>query len=122
MSRNASILVERLGLANAIQLAKAAGGTRIGVPTSLTGFRHHSDALQLRVGEELASLLVKHFGGTRIYVPRMAPRPPVDTRLVIRLTKRGWSASRIARKLGCSDRTVHAKRAAFARANPQETK
>lgn len=109
-----SPLAHRLGQENLDRLASILGGTQIAVPVSLTASAFNAGTLRQRVGDELFALLVFHFGGTRIYVPQATRRTgqdPVDPKRIATLTKRGWSATRIARKLGCSERTVKAWRA-----------
>lgn len=106
-----SVIAARLGVENAERLASIAGGTRLHVP----GILANAGRLKLRLGDDLAILVVLHFGDSRLYVPlsltgRGATARKVDARTVLRLTRKGWSASRIARKIGCSDRTVHAIR------------
>jgi DNA-binding NarL/FixJ family response regulator len=103
-----SVIVDRLGHENAQRLADVAGGTRLSVPAQLA----NGARLRLLLGNDLATLVILHFGGLgRVYVPTMKLSPKVDARTVRRLSKRGWSASRIARELGCSERTVHTHRA-----------
>jgi len=109
-----SQLAQRLGPENFGRLVQIVGGTEIAVPVSLTGSAFNAGTLRQRVGDELFALLVFHFGGTRVYVPqanRRTGHDPVDPKRIATLTKRGWSATRIARKLGCSQRTVKAWRA-----------
>jgi len=110
-----SLIVDRLGKDRADLLSTRVGGTRVFVPNSIDD---HSGKLRDRLGDDLFGSLVFHFGGTRLYVPRpendrRTGQEPVDDRRIASLTKRGWSAARIARKLGCSDRTVHGRRAKF---------
>lgn len=103
-------LVERLGEDNAGKVIAALGGTRILVPDKL----EHGDApkrLELLVGRELAILLVLHFGGTWVYVPRLAPAGRLSLSRVVRMTRAGKSANSIARASGCSDRAVYLRRA-----------
>jgi len=109
MTDPANLLVERLGIENARVLAGLAGGTRLSVPAQTS----NAARLQSLVGEELAILLILHFGGLgRVYVPRLGKSlAKVDERAVMRLSRRNWPASRIARKLGCTERTVHSIRA-----------
>ncbi len=115
MTKRSALIVERLGSANADRLSAIAGGTRLHVPLHVTtpasGGRDGFKRLALLVGEDLAILLVLHFADTRLYVPTGQPNRPVDAKAVSRLTKRGWSAARIARKLRCSDRAIHEARA-----------
>lgn len=118
MTRTATILVERLGLERAERLAAIAGGTVVSVPAQL------ANAARLRsvLGDDLATLVVLHFGGLgRVYVPRMKRALIVDRITVRRLSRKGWSACRIARHLGCSERTVYLKRAPKKRrSNPRK--
>jgi hypothetical protein len=65
ISRPASALVDRLGAENAARLSAVAGGTRLWVPSTLTD----SDRLRKRLGDQLAVLMVLHFGGGRVSVP-----------------------------------------------------
>jgi Homeodomain-like domain len=107
MSARAFVIAERLGQANAERLAVLVGGTSITIPDRLSA----ASALRARIGDDLAVLVVLHFGGLeRIYVPRLAHSGPVDDRAVARLTNRGWSAKRIARKLECSERAIYSAR------------
>lgn len=116
MTSRSALIVDRLGRENAAKLSRIAGGTRLHVPgqlaTPATGGRNGFERLTRLVGPDLAVLLVLHFGDSRLYVPTSRTGRPVDAKVVARLSRKGWSASRIARKLGCSDRTVHAKREA----------
>jgi len=117
MNRTETILVERLGLERAERLAAIAGGTTVSVPAQL------ANAARLRafLGDDLATLVVLHFGGLgRVYVPRMNRGSRVDAKVVLRLSRKGWSASRIARRLGCSERTVHKKRAQIRASQPRK--
>lgn len=115
MTRKAAIIVDRLGPDNAARLSRIAGGTRLHVPSRVeapsTGGRDGFKRLERLLGYDLAVLVVLHFGDSRLYVPRADRSDPVDVKTVARLTRRGLSASKIAKKLKCSDRTVHAKRA-----------
>lgn len=105
MSRRPGIIVERLGADNAKRLSSIVGGTRLSVP----GLLANADRLKRLVGDDLAVLLVLHFGDSRFYVPTGGPRAPVETAKVKRLSAKGHSSARIARALGCSERTVDAK-------------
>lgn len=111
-----SILAERMRPEDIDSLARIVGGTQITVPASLTASAFNAGTLRDRVGDRLFALLVFHFGGTRIYVPqaettRRTGQDPIDPKRIASLTKRGWSATRIARHLGCSERTVRGWRA-----------
>jgi len=116
LSRPRSLLVARLGQAQAEQLSTIAGGVQIWIPDNLTTSAHNAGTLRARVGDALFALLVFHFGGTRIYIPQAgdgskSSNRKLDNSRINRLTKQGWSASRIARHFGCSDRTIYARRA-----------
>lgn len=111
-----SNLEDKLGEENARKLSALVGGTQITVPDNLTASVFNAGRLRERVGDGLFALLVFHFGGIRLYVPQLAQdrrtgQDRIDPKAVERLTRRGWSAARIARKLGCSNRTVYKCRA-----------
>jgi hypothetical protein len=103
-------LVDRLGEENAAVVVKALGGTRVAVPDRLDHGRPPSRLEQL-FGAELAVLLVLHFGGTYLYVPRLEEPGRLTLRRVVRMTRAGKSANAIARALRCSDRAVYLRRA-----------
>lgn len=108
----ASTIAERLGRDNAERLSSIVGGTRLHVPVDLT----KSDRLRRLLGDDLAVLVILHFGDSRLSVPltvhgRGAQGKPVDPRKVKRLVGKGWSSSRIARHLGCTERCIETKRA-----------
>jgi hypothetical protein len=112
ISRPASELTARLGPENAAKLSAAAGGTKLWVPGNLA----NAGRLRGLLGDDLAVLLVLHFGGARVSVPlstngRGAQGKRVDPKRVKRLIGRGWSDDRIARHLGCSGKTVFNHRA-----------
>jgi hypothetical protein len=117
VNRPPSLIAKRLGPEQAERLSAIAGGTQLTIPDSLTPRLDIRQPLRERLGDDLFALLVFHFPGARLYVPQCrtdtAPHrnKGIDQAEVARLTKRGWSVSRIARKLGCSDRTVSTKRA-----------
>jgi hypothetical protein len=112
MTTRPSAIVKRLGHEQAAALSAIVGGTKIDVPGNLTSSAFSVGRLRKRLGDGLFALLVFHFGGTRIYVPQVdAGRARIDGAKVARLTQRGWSAARIARKIGCSDRAVYRSRA-----------
>lgn len=109
MTRRTS-LVATLGQETAAVLAERCGGRRLIVPAEVSRIEYLARVVGSR---EVATLLVFHFAGCRLYIPvAHAPgeRRAIDDRKVARLDRKGWSASRIARKLGCSDRTIHAAR------------
>jgi len=111
-----TMIADRLGADHAARLSAIVGGTRLYVPPVLTD----AGRLKRTVGEPLAILLVLHFGGSRIKVPTGTgaggAQGAVDPKQVARLLRKGWSNSRIARKLRCSERTVERKRAVLRRA------
>lgn len=106
MSRRGFIIANRLGEAKAAQLSALVGGTRIAVPANLS----NGDRLKRRIGDDLAILVILHFGGTSsLYVPVLERATVVEIEKVRRLAKSGHSAAAIARKLRCSERTITAK-------------
>jgi hypothetical protein len=114
VTERVSALVERLNRANAERLVAISGGTRLHVPGRLA----NAGRLTKLLGEDLAILVVLHFGDSRLAVPLTldgpgGPRKPVDLRKLKRLVAKGWSSARIARELQCSERTIYAKRAAL---------
>lgn len=110
-----TVIADRLGSEQAARLSAIVGGTRLYVPPVLTD----AGRLKRTVGEPLAVLLVLHFGGSRIKVPTGTgaggSQGTVDIKRVARLLRKGWSNSRIARKLGASERTIERKRAILRR-------
>lgn len=107
MTIRRTLIVARLGQDDADRLSQIAGGSRLHVPGQL----RNADRLKRLLGDELAIRVVLHFGDSRMYVPKPRRSDPVDVKAVARLTNRGLNARAIADKLGCCDRTVHAKRA-----------
>lgn len=107
-------LVALLGQDHVDTLSKAVGGTRLYVPKHFGrppgGGRDSSDRLVELFGEPLAILLVFHFGDSRIYVPKGSTSGPVDVGKMNRLSRR-MSQRQVARRLGCSERTVEKHRA-----------
>ena len=108
------MITQRLGSDHAAELSRIVGGTRLHVPSRVeapsTGGRDGFKRLSALLGYDLAVLMILHFGDSRIYVPRGTKSKPVDIRLVARLSRRGMSASRIAQRLNCSDKTVYSAR------------
>lgn len=116
-----SQLADALGMAAVNRLAGMVGGRALRIPglgsdpVSVAGRKR----LIALVGIDLAENLITAFARTRVYIPR-GPSPhnsrakPIDCRKVDRLTKRGHSAATIAARLGCTERTVYAKRAQLA--------
>jgi hypothetical protein len=75
------------------------------------GGRDTRRRLDLTFGESLAILLVFHFGGTVLHIPKRAGTNPLDKQKLKRLAKRrDLSANVIARKVGCTRRTVEKQR------------
>lgn len=107
-------LVALLGRENVERLADVAGGTRLFIPRNYgkppRGGRDTTERLNGLVGPELAILLVFHFGGEAIYVPRLKPADPIDPAKLKRLERKGLSAREVALQLGCCARTVEKHR------------
>lgn len=110
-----SDLLNLLGKANVEHLADVVGGRRLRIPKHPgkppNGGRDGLKRLTLLVGDELALLLIFHFGDSTIYVPRPKRAEPVDPKAVARLTRRGLSVPEIVVVLGCAERTVFKHRA-----------
>lgn len=98
-------IAARIGEERARVLSERVGGMRLYVPGSTQTGR--ANALAALVGEELAVVLIIHFAEQRLYVPVRHLPANVDRGTVMTLTEKGWSANRIARFLGCSDRTIY---------------
>lgn len=108
-----TVLADRIGEANALLVIAAAGGERIAVPALLDAGNCPSTFAR-RFGPEIGVLLILHFGGSAIYIPHGRKQwkgAKAATSDVVRMTRRGKTASQIAKTLGCSERTVYAKRA-----------
>lgn len=103
-----------LGDEHLATLSRVVGGTRLYIPMNFGapphGGRDTSKRLVALFGEPLALLLVFHFGGGRIYVPKTEGAKPVDVGKLKRLSRR-LSARQVARRIGCSVRTVEKHRA-----------
>lgn len=99
-------LVNLIGKDKTVTLAAARGGTTMCVPETITP----GCALARIVGVEAARALRDFFGSQEaLYVPRGAAGSNsrrIDYGLVAELSARGWSARRIARRVGCSVRQV----------------
>lgn len=109
-----NLLEARLGEPRAGLVIERAGGHRLVIPAQLRDNEREVSALEKLLGRELAIILVIHFGGETIYVPNKGTAGggrKVSLELVIEETVAGRSAREIARLAGCSDRTVHARRA-----------
>jgi hypothetical protein len=125
VTTSGAVLVDRLGRDNAERLVAISGGRRLSVPSRLAGRAHARLAALL--GEDLAILVVLHFGDSRLSVPLSLDGPggartPLDARKIRRLAARGWTTARIARELNCSERAIHAKRAAYRLRTPSRTR
>lgn len=107
-----TLLAARLGPERAAIVIEAAGGQRLAIPASLEA-NSAPRSLERLLGRELAVALVLHFGGSTVYVPngRGTGAARVKLSRVVRLTRNGRSAREIAAHLGCSERTVYARRA-----------
>lgn len=104
-----TLLAARLGPERAAVVIDAAGGQRLAIPASLEEGKPPR-ALERLVGRELAVVLVLHFGGSLLYVPR-GRNGSAKLAAVVRMTRAGKSANVIARRLKCSCRTVYSRRA-----------
>ena len=101
-----SRLAATIGPKSLANLAKLVGGTRLYVPLDFD----KANRLRSRIGDDLAILLIFHFAGSRFYVPTLKPPAKPSRRQIIALTQAGRSAPEIARRIGCSDRTIHTHR------------
>jgi hypothetical protein len=111
-----SDLLKLLGKENLDRMSAILGGTRFFIPRHYgkppTGGRDSSVRLKRLLGEPLAILLVFHFGGSEISVPLPNGRQPLDRPRLARMSRRrDLSASTIARRIGCTRRTVERCRA-----------
>lgn len=108
-----TLLARRLGPERAAVVIEAAGGQRLAIPATLEE-NAAPRSLERLLGRELAVALVLHFGGSTVYVPNRAlagGARRVKLSSVVRMTRNGRSARYIAGRLGCSERTVYARRA-----------
>lgn len=112
-----SALADALGPRAVAVLALRAGGRVLRIPSlgSHPAMLDRQTVLVRLVGVELAADLITHFANSRVYIPKgpsahNSRSNPVDLNKVAKLTRQGLSAHAIARKLGCSERTVYAKR------------
>lgn len=101
-------LSARLGDEDAERIIQVAGGRRLSIPEGLE--KYDTRQIEKLFGRELSIKLILHFGGRTIYVPRNGMSKKVSLRRVVYWTKRDKSASWIAQRLGCSDRTVYSCR------------
>lgn len=88
-------LVRLIGEPGTLMLIELHGGTRITIPAGA------DTKLAREVGVDAAAALFGHFGHERVFVPLVKAW---RTRLYRR---RGMSIAEIARKLGCTENTVH---------------
>lgn len=105
-----------LGQVEFNRLCDLAGGTRVHIPKHYgkppNGGRDTSRRLKAQFGESLSLLLVFHFGGEVVSIPKRQGSGPIDRRKLKRLSKRrDLSANNIARIVGCDRRTVEKYRA-----------
>tara|TARA_R110000787_G_scaffold26344_27_gene73759 strand:+ start:704 stop:1093 length:390 start_codon:yes stop_codon:yes gene_type:complete len=98
------------GLAAALKLAEAYGGTRLHVPKRV----NPAHPLFRALGPEAAAWLVENYGGDRVDVPLgpLANDRQRRTR-IRRLIEENASERDIARAVGITDRTVRRHRAAI---------
>lgn len=106
-----NLLEQRLGPAKAAKVIERLGGCRLRVPDRLERDDDRVTKLERMFGRDIAVLIVLHFGGQSLYIPHGGARTWSKVEDVVRFTKSGKSAAFIARKLGCSDRTVYSLRA-----------
>ena len=104
-------LADRLGPERAETVIRAAGGSRLAIPSRLED-GGAPRALERLVGRKIAIALVLHYGGTVIYIPQADQARGEKLKLgdVVRMTRSGKSAATIARRFGCSERAVHYRR------------
>ena len=95
-------LLELLGPEGLAALSAARGGRRVYIPRMITPAHWLVEA----VGLEAAKLLVFHFGGCRICVPRKPP-PEARDACVRELRRAGRSVAKIASYTGLSERWVY---------------
>jgi hypothetical protein len=88
------------------KLCKQCGGTRIYIPRTM-----RPDALLSQsIGSEACCRVIAKSAGERIYIPkdgRFSARKRRWQAEVVALHAKGFSAARIARRLGCSERLVY---------------
>ncbi len=116
-------LLDTIGAENLARLSEAAGGVRLYVPKHFgkppNGGRDSSERLIALVGPDLGLLLVFHYADSVIYVPLPGRTEPIDVGKLKRLARRkDLSNRRIARLIGCTERTVE-KHRARTRLSPQ---
>ena len=99
---NIALLVEVLGLDNALRLIEAKGGTRYWVPMALRNSSQElQDEVEAEFGKEMAKALIRGFGGGYIVVPLCH-----EWRTAL-YAHRGMPVAKIALKLGCHTETVY---------------
>ena len=105
-----TVLADRLGADLAAEIIAKAGGTRISIPADIASSYNRS-ILETRFGAPVAAVLIFHFPGETIYVPKAtADRMRVNDKAVAMMTSAKLSAREIALDLNCSERTVHKSR------------
>lgn len=115
-----SALSHAIGLDALAELSRIIGGRRLYVPLFITTGQGSGrakaarDRLVALVGPDLAADLITYFGGSYVYVPKGASRPPLPwgtvDRKAVRRMSRTLSADTIALRLGCSIATVYRAR------------
>jgi hypothetical protein len=102
-----------VGEAAAAKLRARYGGRSIRIPGWHAQAENSRANLAALIGQAATEALIMECGQTRIYVP-MGVNPDHDrdtlAREIRRLSRRNWSASRIAEKLGCSERAIYRHR------------
>lgn len=72
LPENARLLVSQLGLGTTLKLVTAYGGTHFPVPKTSRQEGQYFAALSEAVGVDAAKMLIRHYGNTRLYVPKCA--------------------------------------------------
>lgn len=111
-------IAERCGLGAALALASAYGGRHLSIPRRASARHPISRAVGLSVMAELCRL----YGGEQILIP-LGPTGQQGRRAreIARLIDQGLSAAKIARTVGCHERTVfHHRRRRQASPDPRQ--
>lgn len=96
-------IAEVAGRQGAMALVERHGGSYLKVPKHFRA----GHPLSLLLGAEAATKLFHHFGGTRLYIAKLAD--PVRVRRndeIIRSYEAGRSVARLAREYGLSERRI----------------
>jgi len=103
-----AVVAEAGGAEAAAALAREAGGTEIYLPRAPAPGHWLLELL----GDTAVAALLDAFGHGTLYIPMADSAAAERVRERIReLSAEGWSATRIARELGCALRTVYKWRA-----------